>query len=65
MPKLDGHALTRRLKESRITKKLPILIFSSLITADLQHKGESVGADGQMSKPQIDELIEMVDKLLV
>ncbi|MEA1975917.1 MAG: chemotaxis protein [Bacillota bacterium] len=65
MPKLDGHALTRRLKESRITRKLPILIFSSLITDDLYHKGEAVGADGQMSKPQIDELIDMVDKLLV
>jgi len=64
MPKLDGHALTRRLKENRITKKLPILIFSSLITDDLYHKGESVGADGQMSKPEIDSLINMVDKLL-
>ncbi|MDM8533863.1 chemotaxis protein [Clostridiaceae bacterium HSG29] len=64
MPRLDGHALTRRLKENRITKKLPILIFSSLITDDLYHKGESVGADGQMSKPEIDNLINMVDKLL-
>ncbi len=64
MPRLDGHALTRRLKENRITKKLPILIFSSLITDDLYHKGESVGADGQMSKPEIDGLINMVDKLL-
>jgi len=64
MPRLDGHALTRRLKENKITKKLPILIFSSLITDDLYHKGESVGADGQMSKPEIDSLINMVDKLL-
>ncbi len=64
MPKLDGHALTRKLKEDKITRKLPILIFSSLITQDLYHKGESVGADGQMSKPEIDKLINMVDELL-
>jgi two-component system chemotaxis response regulator CheV len=64
MPKLDGHTLTRRLKEHRILRTLPIIIFSSLITGDLRHKGESVGADAQMSKPEIGQLIEMIDLLL-
>lgn len=64
MPRLDGHALTRRLKEDRIAKQLPIIIFSSLITADLYHKGKAVGANGQMSKPEIDGLINLVDELL-
>ncbi len=64
MPQLDGHALTRRIKEHKILKKLPIIIFSSLITGDLLHKGEAVGADAQMSKPEIENLVKVIDKLL-
>jgi len=62
MPQLDGHALTRRVKEHKILRKLPVIIFSSLITEDLKHKGDAVGADAQMSKPQIEELVDMIDK---
>ena len=64
MPQLDGHALTRRVKEHKILKKLPIIIFSSLITDDLLHKGDAVGADAQMSKPEIENLVVLIDKLL-
>ena len=41
--------------------ELPILMFSSLITEQMAHKCESVGATGYVSKPQIPELIEMID----
>ncbi len=64
MPILDGHSLTRYIKEHPVLRKIPVVIFSSLITDDLKHKGESVGADGQMSKPEIDKLIGLVDELL-
>lgn len=64
MPQLDGHTLTRRIKEHKILKKLPIIIFSSLITDSLKHKGDSVGADAQMSKPEIGRLVLLIDKLL-
>lgn len=64
MPKLDGHALTRRVKEHRILKALPVIIFSSLITDDLLHKGEAVGADAQMSKPEIENLVKLIDQIL-
>jgi len=64
MPQLDGHALTRRVKEHKVLKNLPVIIFSSLITSDLMHKGESVGADAQMSKPEIENLVKLIDKLL-
>lgn len=61
MPQMDGHHLTRKLKEHKYLKTLPIIIFSSLITSDLRHKGEAVGADGQLSKPQVGELVDMID----
>lgn len=63
MPQMDGHTLTRKVKEHNILRKLPVVIFSSLITGDLKHKGESVGADAQLSKPEINELVNVIDKL--
>jgi len=65
MPKMDGHHLTKSIKETALTNKLPVVIFSSLITEDLQHKGELVGADAQVSKPDIHQLIKIVDTLVL
>jgi two-component system chemotaxis response regulator CheV len=62
MPQMDGHTLTRKIKEHSILRKLPVIIFSSLITGELRHKGESVGADEQLSKPEIDKLVTVLDR---
>lgn len=64
MPQMDGHRLTKLLKDNPLSSELPILIFSSLITDDLRHKGEQVGADEQISKPELNELIEKLDKYI-
>lgn len=64
MPQMDGLTLTRKVKEDKILNSLPVIIFSSLITDELRHKGESVKADAQLSKPEIEELIGTIDKLL-
>ncbi len=45
-------------------KKLPVIIFSSLITEELRHKGESVKANAQLSKPEIEALVDVIDKLI-
>lgn len=63
MPQLDGHTLTRAIKEDPIMRSLPVIIFSSLITGDLRHKGEAVGADAQLSKPEIGNLVELIDAI--
>ncbi|AWC32337.1 chemotaxis protein [Bacillus cytotoxicus] len=65
MPKMDGHHLTKVIKDHEVMNKLPVVIFSSLITNELYHKGESVGANAQVSKPDIQELIGLVDKLVL
>ena len=62
MPQMDGHYLTKRIKGDKSLSKLPVIIFSSLITEDLRHKGQMVGADAQVSKPEITELIALIDK---
>jgi len=62
MPQMDGHHLTKRIKDNPQLAHLPVIIFSSLITEDLRHKGQKVGANGQVSKPDIAELILLVDE---
>ena len=62
MPQMDGHYLTKRIKGDKALAELPVIIFSSLITEDLRHKGQMVGADAQVSKPEITELIALIDK---
>src|SRR5699024_85302 len=65
MPQMDGHHLTDRVKKDLRLKEIPVIIFSSLITKDLFHKGENVGADAQVSKPEIVSLIEDIDKYIL
>jgi len=64
MPIMDGHNLTKRIKEDPVLKELPVILFSSLITDRLRHKGEAVGADGQVSKPDITVLTNMAFELI-
>ncbi|MFJ7935851.1 chemotaxis protein [Sporosarcina sp. NPDC096371] len=61
MPQMDGHHLTKKIKTHPVLSKLPVVIFSSLITDDLRHKGDQVGAVEQISKPEIAELILKID----
>ncbi|WP_102262021.1 chemotaxis protein [Mesobacillus jeotgali] len=65
MPQMDGHHLTKRIKEHPVLEKLPVIIFSSLITNELRHKGSVVGADAQISKPEIGELVLKIDELIL
>lgn len=61
MPVMDGHRLTKLIKTDKELKKLPVIIFSSLINDEMRIKGKSVGADEQLSKPEIVHLVEVVD----
>lgn len=62
MPSMDGLTLTKKIKESKTYNKIPVVLFSSLISDDLKHKGESVGADAQISKPEFESLIDILKK---
>lgn len=64
MPQMDGLHLTRRLREMDRFADLPIVIFSSLISNDLKHKGDAVGANAQITKPEIGRLISTLDEFL-
>ncbi len=63
----DGHGyhLCQRIKTDPILKSLPVVLFSSLITDKLHHKGESVGADAQWTKPSPAELVNDLKRLVI
>ena len=65
MPMMDGHRLTKLIKGDPVLKEIPVVIFSSLISDEMRRKGEQLGADVQMSKPEIGLLVEEIDKLLL
>ncbi len=64
MPQLDGLALTKRIKESPQLGNLPVVVFSSLVSPDNAKKIEQVKADGQITKPELRNLVDLLDKLI-
>ena len=65
MPIMDGHRLTKLVKSDDETKSIPIVIFSSLVNDDMKRKGEALGANAQLSKPEIGNLVRVVDELVL
>lgn len=63
MPLMDGHRLTRLIKEDDILKEIPVILFSSLISEEIRLKGKQLGADEQISKPEIATLVSVIDRL--
>ncbi|WP_342756067.1 chemotaxis protein [Kineothrix sedimenti] len=64
MPVMDGHRLTKLIKEDESTKNIPVIIFSSLVNEEMKRKGEALGADAQLSKPEIGNLVSVIDGLV-
>ena len=65
MPLMDGHHLTKLIKQNPQTQDIPVVIFSSLVNDDMRRKGESLGANAQLSKPEIGNLVRVIDKLVL
>lgn len=65
MPIMDGHRLTKLVKEDDETKDIPVIIFSSLVNDEMRRKGEALGANAQLSKPEIGNLVRVVDQLVL
>lgn len=65
MPQMDGHRLTKLVKEDDRLKHLPLIIFSSLINEEMRIKGAQLGADEQLTKPEIGNLVHVIDRLLI
>jgi two-component system chemotaxis response regulator CheV len=64
MPQMDGHHLTKLIKSDEEMEHVPVIIFSSLINEEMRRKGESLGANKQLSKPEIGQLVGAIDEVL-
>ena len=64
MPMMDGHRLTKLVKTNDNMKKIPLIIFSSLVNEEMRIKGKQLGADAQLTKPEIGNLVEAIDNLI-
>ncbi len=64
MPQMDGHRLCKLVKENEVMRNIPVIIFSSLINEEIRRKGETLGADAQLTKPEIGKLVAAIDTLV-
>lgn len=64
MPQMDGHHLTKLIKTDSRFEGLPVVIFSSLVNEEMKRKGEALGVDAQLSKPEIGKLVRQLDVLV-
>ncbi len=64
MPSIDGLALCKRIKDHPILKEVPVAVFSSMVSDSLIKKCQSVGADAQYSKPDLQGLSNILFDLI-
>lgn len=64
MPQMDGHRLLKLIRDTEGLKHIPVVVFSSLINEDMKRKGELLGANAQMTKPEIGKLVKILDELV-
>lgn len=64
MPKMDGHRLLKLVRNNERLQAVPFVLFSSLINEEMRLKGEELGASAQISKPEIGQLIDLLDNLI-
>lgn len=62
MPQMDGHRLLKLVRSNSRLHDVPFILFSSLINEEMRIKGEELGASGQIAKPEINQLISLLDE---
>jgi len=65
MPRMDGHHLTKLVKNDDVLSKVPVIVFSSLIEDTQKQLGENIGVNAHLSKPQIGKLVATLDEWIL
>lgn len=63
MPQMDGLTLCRKIRETEALKDIPVIIFSSLVNDQMITKCRKVGANAWITKPELNQLIKLVDEI--
>lgn len=64
MPAMDGLTLCKKIKADSVLHTIPVVLFSSIIEESMRIKGEAAGADAQISKPDIKNLVSILDTVI-
>ncbi|MCL2575081.1 MAG: chemotaxis protein [Defluviitaleaceae bacterium] len=65
MPKMDGHKLLKNIRDDSDMRHLPVILFSSIMSEQVRMKGEGLGATAQLTKPEIYDLVKLVDAYIL
>ena len=56
--------LLKLIRSNERLHEVPVVLFSSLINEEMRRKGEQLGADAQLTKPEIGNLVRTIDQVL-
>ena len=63
MPQMDGLSLCKKIKSDNKLEQITVIMFSSLINKQMLFRCKSVGADDSITKPEMNQLVAMLDRL--
>lgn len=64
MPRIDGLALTKRVKENPKTNGIPVIVYSSIGDVGMKERAKFLKAEEHITKLNLDELFERISSLL-
>lgn len=64
MPVMDGYTFIQSVKTDEALRRIPIVLFSSLITSENKLKGEIADADAQLAKSDSANLVPLMDRFI-
>jgi two-component system, chemotaxis family, chemotaxis protein CheV len=65
MPRMDGLHLTSLIRKEESMNQIPVVLFSSLATEDNKAKWKNLGANDILTKPDLPNLVERADSLVL
>jgi len=65
MPRMDGLHLTSLIRKEGSLDQIPVVIFSSLASDDNKMKWKNLGASDILTKPDLPNLVEKADSLVL
>jgi two-component system, chemotaxis family, chemotaxis protein CheV len=65
MPRMDGLHLTSLVRKETTLDQIPVVIFSSLASDDNKMKWKNLGASDILTKPDLPNLVEKADSLVL
>lgn len=65
MPRMDGLHLTALIRKESALQEMPVVIFSSLASEDNKTKWRNLGANDILTKPDLPNLVDRADSLVL